>query len=340
MGDVSQSSTQFSAKIVTMAPPNQTTYAQGQGLNLKPLSPTREIQALGQSERQGLKLSSGPQCHSRALTPENRPANSHSTTTKPCSGHQAPSAPSLINDMDGPRNITRPPDSPDWDLQLPLFQQAHPGFQGDSSQRSTTTKPCSDHQAPSAPSLIGDMDGSRSVSWPPDSPDRDRQLPLFQEAHPGFQGIPNKRSTTAKCLSDGQTLPAPGRIDDTNGPRSVSRPLGSLDRDNESPFLEATQNILEAPSEQRSSSVRHTLPRSTHDAADPIDATKDMHEDIEPYKPYWEYFGFTKDGPPPLPNSDTAAAPYELELLWQWKRPRNLWAQGGVNFTDSWGFSE
>jgi hypothetical protein len=38
-----------------------------------------------------------------------------------------------------------------------------------------------------------------------------------------------------------------------------------------------------------------------------------MHEDIEPYKPDWEYFGFTKDGPPPLPNSDTAAAPSETQ---------------------------
>ena len=146
-------------------------------------------------------------------------------------------------------------------------------FQGDSSQRSTTTKPCSDHQAPSAPSLIDDMDGSLSFSLPPGSLDRDRQLPRFQEAHPGFQGVANQRSTTAKRLFDGQTLSAPGRIGDMNGPRSVSRPLGSPGRDNESPFLEATQQSLQAPTEQRLACVRHTLLRATNDAAHPTDAT-------------------------------------------------------------------
>jgi hypothetical protein len=36
-----------------------------------------------------------------------------------------------------------------------------------------------------------------------------------------------------------------------------------------------------------------------------------MHEDIEPYKPDWEYFGFAKAGPPPLPDSDATTIPYE-----------------------------
>ena len=45
-----------------------------------------------------------------------------------CSDLQAPPASGLIGDMDGPCNLSRPPDSPDRDLQLPLFQQVHPGF--------------------------------------------------------------------------------------------------------------------------------------------------------------------------------------------------------------------
>ena len=374
MENVQQPSTQFPAKIATMDPPDQSTYTQGQGLDLKLPSPTHGIQVLGPFERQGLDLSSGALSHSQALTLENRPANSHSMTTsamdlgelagtpqqkttplksyhdfrmmisnlrvkisatirsvvdrnrdymkrvnlnshtvqttiKRIPDHQAPPAPGLIGDINGSRTVIRPPDSPDRDLQLPLFQHAHPAFQGDSSQRSTTTKPYSDHQAPSAPGLISDMDGPRSVSLPPDSPDLDRQLPLFQEANPGFQGVANQRSTTAKRLSDGQTLSAPGRIGDMNGPRSVSRPLGSPDRDSDSPFLEATQQSLQAPTEQRSACVRHTLLRATHDAAHPTDATKDMHEDPKPYKPDWEYLGFTKDGQPPLPDSDTATTP-------------------------------
>ena len=55
-----------------------------------------------------------------------------------------------------------------------------------SNETQTATPARSDHQALPAPGLIGDMDGICSLSRPPDSPDRDPQLPIFQQAHPGF----------------------------------------------------------------------------------------------------------------------------------------------------------
>ena len=92
-----------------------------------------------------------------------------------------------------------------------------------SNEVQTATTDCPDHQAPLAPSLIGNMDGPRNISRPPGSPNRDHQLPLFQQVHPRFRSSPNQRSTTAKRSPDGQALPAPGRTGDMNGARSISR---------------------------------------------------------------------------------------------------------------------
>ena len=96
-----------------------------------------------------------------------------------------------------------------------------------------------------------------------------------------------------------------------NGARSASRLPDLPHRDKESPSIEAAHQIPKVLTKQRSGPGQHTPPRTTLDTSHPAYATEDTHDHEEPYEPDWEYFGFTKDGPPPLPD-DNATDPDEI----------------------------